>query len=624
MLGINLKISAAIFALFLFVSPVFSQTHVSVSLENHVYYILEQSESRGLCSPLSGIRPYSVNVIYKAIDEILAVKNIDKISADERDILTRYQQQFEQPKNGLDPTRGTFGLKSVIGKNNAPLTLNAYTGVDTEVSSGFHSALGKNYFGMELWINAILSGDITSYVSWEFGAEGGLTRAPRELTGQYNTYYEGFFISPDSEFQNRLIDVFSQPLTHFPYTYKKRWDGSVYFFKDLTMYSSWPSTAAGAYNLRSEMTASFLSDKLILRLGRISHDWGSTTLGSSLAFNKMARPFLGIEAEFFPVPWFGMASLTGFLEYFNSIGIYESPKTSQNAFSVTMFQFRYKNYLFFDFIDAAVWPKRFELGYISPITNSFFYQNNIGKFDNMAMAANLKARYPGLADIWLSLFVDEMSFTSNFFELDREMLAIQAGASVSLPFFSFSSLKLSYTKVNPYTYTHHRNILPWYGDLLMEKSYTNNGEALGYYLPPNSDEILIQLKTMPLKSVTAIFQYQLIRHGADFGSSAVDGSSLLSELDPNGREGSNPILRRFFLQDGAYQWSHILKAGVDWKEKELPFSLYLEAGFNFSYFTNTEKSANIGEASKYAIIDTAEYPKSTAIIIKMGIRIYPR
>jgi len=129
---------------------------------------------------------------------------------------------------------------------------------------------------------------------------------------------------------------------------------------------------------------------------------------------------------------------------------------------------------------------------------------------------------------------------------------------------------------------------------------------------------------MPLKSVSLNLQYQLIRHGADFGSSAVDGSSLLSELDTIGRDGSNPILRRFFLQDGAYQWMHIAKAGLEWNEPILPFSLYMEGGVNFSYFTNISEPANItGKAHKYSKIDTAEYPKSTGFILKMGIKIFP-
>jgi hypothetical protein len=144
-----------------------------------------------------------------------------------------------------------------------------------------------------------------------------------------------------------------------------------------------------------------------------------------------------------------------------------------------------------------------------------------------------------------------MSIQGNFDEVDRTMNAYQAGLNFALPFLSFTSLKLSYTKVNPYCYTHNRNYNPYTGgDLRMETAYHNNGMSLGHYLPPNSDEILIRFQTMPAKNLMTMLQFQMIIHGANYGSSAVDGSHLLSELDPEDRNG-NPLLFRYFLRDGA-------------------------------------------------------------------------
>jgi hypothetical protein len=598
----------------------YAQSHTSVPLDNQVYHILEQAEARGLCRPLSGVRPYTHSVIITAINEIL---QSEKLSKTERAILEQYLGKFAKPKTGIDWQRGAYYNEATIGNNNTVLSANAGVSADIEGSAGLYSSFEDRYFGTEIWIQAFLNGDLGSNVSYELNAEGGLMKAPREHLGKYNTYYKGFEDDKKGEFVNREIDVFSEPLTHFPYAYKKRWDGSIYFFSGLSNFESWPDGIAGSYNLKSELTGSFLENKLIMRLGRLSHEWGSASLGSSLAFNQMARPFLGVETEFNPVPWLGIASLTGILEYNNLYGIKESSLSNQNAFSITMMQFRYKNYLFFDFVGAVVWPKRFELGYISPITNSFFYQNNIGDFDNMAMTFNLKAQYPGVGNIWFSLFLDELNLLSKVFELDRTMIAGQAGLNIPLPFLAFSSLKLSYTKVNPYTYTHNRNFTPWYGDIPMETGYTNNGVSLGYYLPPNADEILVQFKTAPTSSLITHLQYQLIRHGATHGDSAVDGSHLLSELDPDGRD-SNPVLKRHFLRDGAYQWSHIARVGAEWNLPGLPVSLFGEAGVIIAYFTNIEGGANDGSPHDYSIIDTAVYPQSTGFVAKIGLRVFSR
>jgi hypothetical protein len=340
--------------------------------------------------------------------------------------------------------------------------------------------------------------------------------------------------------------------------------------------------------------------------------------------NQAARPFLSMETEFNPLSWFGIATLTGVLEYYNAAGIKDSAMSSQNAYSITLLQFKYKNYFFLDLGEMAVWPKRFELGYMLPVISTIFYQNNIGDFDNMQAMLNIKGQYPGVGTIWASLFWDEAYWVSDFYELDRTMLATQAGIEISLPLLSFSSLKFSYTKINPYTYTHNRNYNPWYGDIAMETSYTNNGVSLGYYLPPNSVEYLGVFKTALSKDVMARLQYQLIQHGADWGSSAVDGSNLLSELDPGDRA-HDPRLKRFFLHDGAYQWMHIIKAGVEWNLSGLPVTFFGEAGAVISLFTDTVgHPANSGKAYDYSIIDTSEYPRSTGIIVKLGFKLYPR
>jgi hypothetical protein len=585
-----------------------------------VYYVLEQAQIKGLCAPLSGIRPYSQSVVVSAINEILNSGNAEKLNPTERSILEQYLEKFAKPKTGFDWARGSYFAETAIGQT--PLTADVRVGADIEGSNGNYFESGEPFFGTEIWLRLFFSGDIGRNLSYGIGGEGGLIKAPRRHLGTYNTYYEGFESS--GEYQNELINVYSEPLTHFPYTYKKRWDGSVFFFNDLSGFDPWPGEIAGGYHLPAELTVSFFENKLIARMGRISHDWASTSFGSSLAFNQMARPFLALETEFNPVSWFGISSLTGLLEYYNRDGIKDSSMNFQNAFSITMMQFRYKNYIFLDIVDSVIWPKRFELGYMLPIISHFFYQNNVGDFDNLALTFNLKAQYPGLGNIWFSFFMDEMNFLSGLLTLDRQMFAFQGGLNVSLPLLSFSSLKFSYTRTNPYNYTHNRNFNPWYGEIPMETSYTNNGVGLGYYLPPNSDEILVRFSTMPGKNINTHFQYQLIRHGADFGSSAVDGSNLLSELDPTGRDDKKE-LKRFFLHDGAYQWMHIIKAGVEWNLSGLPVTFFGEAGVVFSYFTNIEEKANVtGEAHPYSVIDTSEYPKSTGIIVKIGFRLYPR
>jgi hypothetical protein len=272
-----------------------------------------------------------------------------------------------------------------------------------------------------------------------------------------------------------------------------------------------------------------------------------------------------------------------------------------------------------------VWPKRFELGYLFPLFDNYLYQNNVGDFDNLALFFNIKGQYPRIGNIWFSLFFDEVNVgeANKLFELDRQMITLQLGASVVIPWLPFTSVKLSYTKVEPYNYTHTREIVPWY-DKLMETNYVNNGVCLGYYLPPNADEILFRFESMPVIGSRIHLQYQLIRHGADFGSSAVDGSSLWSELA--GGRSTNPVLRKYFLHDGAYQWMHIIKLGGEYTLPiSVPITLFAEAGVVYSYFTNIgDGLANTGKSYSYSVVDTSEYPRSTAIIVTLGFKLFSK
>jgi hypothetical protein len=315
--------------------------------------------------------------------------------------------------------------------------------------------------------------------------------------------------------------------------------------------------------------------------------------------------------------------MTGILEYDTERGL--SDNSFHNAYSLTMLEFNYGPYFHADLGSTAVWAKRFELGYLFPDPVSFLYQGAVGDYDNVAAFLNLRGTLPGLGKLWLSFFLDEANPEADFFELDRMMYAWQAGIAAPLPVLPFASIRLSYTKIEPYCYTHTRDIMPWYGSTPMERAYVNRGAGLGSYLPPNADELLLRFEAMPVEKTQVSFQYQMIRHGADHGEAAVDGSSLLAELDPGGRS-ENPVLKKYFLRDGAYQWMHIVKIGAEHTfapKAAVPVRLFAETGVVFSYYTGIDGPANSGRPSPYHVIDTADYPKATSFIAAIGVRIFP-
>ena len=429
--------------------PLAAQSHTAVPLGDPIYYVIEQAQLKGLCPVLSEAKPYSQHKIKGIINTILSAEAElpwSALSSSEKAILQQTLASFEKEEGWNWLTGETYQEHTT--KSGITMTFNAGASWQS-VASGSYEFQEKDFeWGTDNWGVAFVGGDMGSFFSWNFSAGGGLMKAPRKELGTAYTFYEGFEnkdIDPARKDQNKEYIVFSEPTTFFPYTYQKNWDGSI--FKGDSLSSSgfyeWPYGMSLGYQMNGEMAVSFLDDAIFVRAGRLQREWAAGTNGSSLVLNAVARPFFGVEANFEPFNWLRMSTLTGILEYYNMNGISVSSATFQNAFAIGMAEANYKNYLHFSFGSSAVFPKRFELGYSFPLLSRFFYQNNVGDFDNLAMFATLILQYPGIGKIWGSAYVDEMDLTSPaFFSQDRNMHAVQVGISAALPIpkLAFSNL----------------------------------------------------------------------------------------------------------------------------------------------------------------------------------------
>ena len=624
----------AIFTLFLFSGAIlFAQTHVSVPLGHEVYYILDQAEARGLCSPLPAVKPYTRGRVVEAINEILTAEGgrFGGLSGAERSMLENIRAEFTAGEAGLDLLNGMYRF-DIPGEKGIRFSGDLGIAVESLNSGAYYAEDGETYLGTDTWGIFFVEGDLGENFSFNFDFSGGLMLAERNYLGTYDTYATELDEPPGSSYVNRRVDVYGQPMAFFPYSYQKSWDGFMFQPGNITAGSmeAWPQNPAIAARMSAEMSGSVLGDMLLLRAGRFQREWGAMIPGSSLVFNAFARPFIGLEAVFIPAPWFSFSSITGVLEFDNSEGIRDPAMTFQNAFSLQQVELNFKNYLHIDFGSSSIWSKRFELGYLFPLLDNFFYQNFIGDFDNMAIHFNIRGRYPGLGGLWFSFFLDEAEISSMFdslFDKDRHMFAYQAGLQGIIPALPFASITAAYTRIEPYNYTHTRVYTPWYGgDEPMETSYTNNGISLGYYLPPNSDELKLRFDVRPMLKTAGHFQYQFIRHGADYGPHQVDGSSLISELDPSGRN-EKTSLNKSFLKDGAYQWLHVIKAGAEHTFRSLPITVFGEAGVVYSYFTDISDA----EYARYNPVPSGgtarppaegSYSTSTAFILTVGFRMF--
>lgn len=642
--------------LILFSSIASAQMNVSVPVTDEIYEFLDLAQKKGLCSPLNSYKPYTRSQILETLRQIYS--NSEKMSEKEIEIAEDYLAAYEP--NDEEKKKSFFQASVKNHNENFPVSFNYKSEFEFVYSGGLYTDSDYDSFGMDNMYHVNFDGDIGKGLSYRLKGVIDFSWMPLMEIGEYFIGYP---------WEDKLVDDFLHGVTdengneydvtknkrsikrflnnsYLPYSYKKPWSGQFYFSKNMNAsgLEGWATSFGLGFSIDGEIRGTILNNHIILGAGRLDREIAAMDNGSSLVLNRQAYPFMAVDAQFKLFDCLKFYSLTGILEYPNQDYINESELSVlndadniddsyyfQNAFSLNMIELDYK-YLHFDFGSSVVWPKRLDIGYIFPLANYVEYQNHIGDCDNLALFGDLRFTIPGVGSLWGSVYLDEINgLNNNPFTKTRAMFAYQAGVKYLLPKLPFASLSFRYTKIEPYCYTHHSiDYTPWYDHYICE-NYTNNGESLGYYLPPNSDEFLLQFKIQPKIGVNLGASYQLIRHGADYGSQQVPGSNIYSELSPHNRD----ELKKYFLHDGAYNWIHILSTGgkVTLNTK-IPLSFYGNLGLMFSYFTiinpenydrsvygNNGNCKDVEYSTPFDIANTDEYPNLFGAVLTLGVRI---
>lgn len=633
---------------FIFINfSIFSQTNVCVDIDDEVYSILNIAEVQGLCTPLLNVKPYTQKYILKKIEEIK--NNIYKseyqtnIMSSEVEYIENYIKKFEN-KLGFDFQKFSYRIQNQNQK--FPLSFEFNDEINILGSVGLYQTPSQNAFAYDIYNNFNFTGDITKYFSYRATLFAGLTYLPLQDLGSYNIgrWWYSPLIPETSDVgsanQNRTVNV-KRYNSYLPFSYNKFWDGSCHYLTNISAagFRCWPETNSLAFGMSTDLRFSVLNDVVEFGVSRMNREWAGMDEGSSLVLNKKARPFVSADLRVTLFDSFSISGLTGILEAPNRMDLNSNAWYSfdnstgnidfvsimknttdayffQNAFSIAMVDLDFK-YVHIDFGTSCVWPKRLEFGYAVPTLDRLIYQNNIGDYDNIALFGDIKFRYPGLGSLWFSLFMDEISVSKEMFEKTRCMFAFQIGSKLNVPILPFTTISFRYTKIEPYCYTHLAiPQAPWYNSYIAE-SYTNNGESLGYYLPPNSDELLFKIESKPIVNSSFGFQYQLIRHGTDWGSGSVPGSNIYSELTPDREH-----LRKYFLRDGVYEWMSIfsLSGSYNFKSFDVPVSVFLNAGYIYQWFTGIDGVPC--SSLPYHKINTPEYAEKNGFVFTIGIKLF--
>ena len=406
------------------------------------------------------------------------------------------------------------------------------------------------------------AGDALDFLSWNINAAG-----------------EFLYIDRDEQGNTPAI---------FPYTFSRPWDGGVLSLRNPDALNFWPDDPTLAYELEGELNAIFFDRLLELRIGRIRHDWGQGLNETSLFLNTHSRPFLALEGNFLPTQWLNIAFLAGALEHAKEDNCRTNVGQFANILTTAQIEFNPLIYVHFSIGAAAV------------LLNQ----------PNGAFFTDLEFRLPGMFSLWGRLFVDRLdgsSGGSGF--IAGNSIAYQGGIKTVVYWLPLSSFTLSYTKIEPYCYSGEWNSR-W-------TAFANSGESLGYYLPPNSDEFLVRLESMFRPEIRAHVQFQMIRHGADFGYGAVPGSSLYEKM-------GNARAVKHFLKDGVYQWDNVIKLGaaLNLRTRGIPLLFHAETGLVMTSFT-INSNAGIGNEAPHEPLSDQVYQPVNCFIFSIGFRLFP-
>ena len=609
------RLITAFFLIFLLTFSLAAQTYTSVDVDDPVYEFIDTMILKGIIRRDVMVKPWPRTKVLSLLNEVRQYP--ERLTGGEEEYLELLINRLDRSIPKRIREQGAVDIKSEL--------FPAEFGVqwDTEAHLGISDAAS---YSLLTFFNFYLQGDTPVPVSYRAQVRAGV----------YDVDFDSYA----------------------PYTYTRQWDGDPFNLAGDIQYG-FPTSLSGGLEIEGEIATSIWDDRFWLQFGRYRRDWGSFGHGN-LYFAEQARPFTALQLTFNPWKWFAFSALTGSLDYginpLNEYGSYtvpgdpipydpdnltplylrskEAAAVEQNAYSILQFEVMPNERFYFSVFDAIVWTKRWELDYIFPFQSNFFGQEVVGDFDNVMIGGTIALLAPKYGQAWLGFYIDEMDLASDhFFARDRNMYAFQLGTAISIPTLSLGKISLQYTKIEPYTYTHPPVNAPGYldgsDDYNMQTYYLNNGEPLGFYQPPNSDELRLDFSMRPIPNLSAAFQYSMVRHGSTYGPNRVDGSSYYDYIDyyeyaSLGATGyatwqEDPMYDKDFLRDGAYEWQHVFGVGAAWDGKlgPVPFRLSLEYNFVYSYFTNYSVMGNL------LPYEDSYYKSSVNNILTLQMSFYP-
>lgn len=420
------------------VLPLASAIHSSIPVDHRVYRILDVAEIRGLIGRQVAARPFSAKKVMTLLAEIQGQE--DQLSSSEKQELASLVEEFES-SYGLAPSPIEDVLSTGLFRTYDPETkIGASLGINLATTQTF-SVVTQEYDSRNS-LFAFLQGDLGENISFNmnFGMLFDRLNNNVFLPTDFTIQGEGFYM---------LLGKGGQQISTIP--------------------------TAGFYTglaLSPELSATYFDGAVHLRWGSIKRDWGPGL--NNLQLSGSARTIDGIELQVDLTPWLHFIVLNGSLGKFSvsTIGEGDDEKAFfsdyfyddkpyyrfENNFSAQRVELNPTKDLTLSIYESVVWQKRFELGYLNPLSIYMFQQNNLGDIDNMLAGVDFNYTLANKVRLYGGIGTTELHTIGSLKTMltaPRNMLAFQAGITIPLPIGSFSALTFQWTYLAPFFYAHY-------------------------------------------------------------------------------------------------------------------------------------------------------------------------
>lgn len=542
----------------------FGQTHNSVDIDDPLYELLEIAELKGLISRLSQVRPYTKSKINSLLTEINRQRS--QLSDLEKDVLDGAIESCSPAKREVTALNIYNEGKIHINNEDDHLFPMAFgTKFELEQTADLSGGTFSSINEMEWFIE----GDVSDFMSYDLRVGAGLNS----------------------------IDVDA----YAPYDYSKSSDGYLIALSGGLagggLVDGDDDGTSISFLFKPEISLSFFDEKLQIDWARHRRDIGNGT--GNLTLSGTARPYDGIDLKLRPAEWFNFYFSVGSLgNWFdgsigsadeNNNGVIENDELIfQNMLTTQLFEFMPVDWFYFSIGNSVVWAKRLELSYMMPLIMPLFAQNLTGDQDNASIELSTAFKLPVGVELYGTVFADELRFNTELFADPAVQLGLQGGVRWLVPKLPFTVASFQYTYIDPYTYTHYAQDYPFFdSSYYFDISWTNDGENLGYHLPPNSDEFLFRIQSLPYKNLSVYFQYQHIRHGeGNWEEGEMEGNTSAGGIGGGEAHAYHATGKKDFLNDGIYEKINIASLGAYYRMDIHYVPLALEAKYTFVHADN--------------------------------------